>query len=219
MKQVVLFGTNSAVVIAYYQLSASEDYRVVGFTLDSEYITETSMFDLPVVPFDQLETYFPKETHEMFIPIGYSRMNALREKKYLQAKEKGYTLITHTHPSAILSPDVETGENCLIGPYTVIQHGARIGNNVIVRENCHIGHDSVIQDHCFIAGHANISGNVIIEPNCFLGASCVIRDRLILKKRSLIGAGVTMLENSDENGVYMNRSPQKLPFPSDAFKI
>lgn len=219
MKQVVLFGTNPSVILAYYQLVEDGSLKVAGFTADKAYISEEMLFGLPVVPFERVEKVFPKENHAMFIPIGYSEMNLLREKKYIQAKEKGYAFITHVHPSAILYPNVTIGENCLVGPYTVIQPGARIGNNVIIRENCHVGHDSQIKDHCFIASQSNISGNVTIEPNCFLGASCVIREGLVLRQGSLIGAGVTLLEDSRDNEVYMNRSARKLPFPSRSFKL
>lgn len=219
MKQVVLFGTNPSVIMAYYQLVEDENIKVVGFTVDKEYISEEILFALPVVSFEQVETVFPKENNAMFIPIGYSKMNALREQKYNEAKEKGYAFITYIHPTAILYPNVRIGENCHVGPYTVIQPGARIGDNVIIRENCHVGHDTGIGDHCFIAGHSNISGNVTIESNCFLGASCVIREGILLQRSSLIGAGVTMLAGSRENEVYMNRSTQKLPFPGTSIKL
>ena len=217
MKRVVLFGTSPSVIMAYYQLVEDENYEVVGFTTDKEYLTEKTLFELPVIPFDQIETTFAKEENALFIPIGYHKMNKVREQKYIQAKKNGYTFISYIHPTAILYPGVKVGENCLIGPYTIIQPDTTIGNNVIIRENCHIGHSNNINDHCFIAGHSNICGNVTIESNCFLGASCVIKDGIVLKRSSLIGAGVTMLEDSGENEAYINRAAQKLPFPSTNF--
>ena len=218
-KQVVVFGTNSAAILAYYQLFEDDAVDVIGFTMDEDYIEDDYFLKLPLVSFKNVESVFPPSQYQMFIPIGYSRMNRLRAQKYVEAKKKGYTFISSIHRTVIVFPDVEIGENCLIGANSVIQPSAQIGNNVIIRENCHIGHHTQIHDHCFIAGHSNISGNIIIESYCFLGAGSIIKDGLIIRQGSLIGAGVTMLENSNKNDVYMNRSAQKLPFPSDKIQF
>ena len=87
MKRVVLFGTSPSVIMAYYQLVEDENYEVVGFTTDKEYLTEKTLFELPVIPFDQIETTFAKEENALFIPIGYHKMNKVREQKYIQAKK------------------------------------------------------------------------------------------------------------------------------------
>jgi sugar O-acyltransferase (sialic acid O-acetyltransferase NeuD family) len=218
-ERVILFGDSAAVQMAFHQITGDDAFDVAGFTLDKDYISNKTLMNLPVVAFESVETVFPPDHFKMLIPISYLKMNTLREKKYVAAKEKGYAFISHMHPSVITGPGVEIGENCLIGPYTVIQPYAKIGNNVMIRDHCHIGHDSQIQDHCFIAGHTNVSGKTLIKSHCFLGAGSIIKHGLTVGTSCLIGAGVTLLENTDEKEVYMNRSAQKIPFPSDRIDI
>lgn len=219
MKQVILFGNSPSAVMTYYQLTDDPEYSVKGFTVDKDYIKDKSLFGLPVLPFDSIEDEFSPEHYDMLIAIAYTQMNQVREQKYKQAKSKGFNLISYVHPTAIVYPEVTIGENCQIGPYTVIQQDTIIGDNVIIRDGCHIGHNNCIEDHCFISANTNVSGHVSIESNSFLGASCTIKDRLTIKKSSLIGAGVTILNDTEEKDVYVNRTCQKLPFPSDRFLI
>jgi sugar O-acyltransferase (sialic acid O-acetyltransferase NeuD family) len=219
VRSLVLFGVGSEALIAYHQLSRCPDYRVVGFTVDAAYRSAESLFDLPVAPFEQVADRFPPREHGMHIAVGYSDMNRLRARKCAEARALGYALVTVVDPTAVVYPDVSLGENCLIGPYTVIQHAARIGDNVIIRDHCHIGHDARIQKNGFISSHAVVSGHVTLGPNCFVGSGSVIKEGLTIGKASLIGAGITMLQGSGECEVYMNRAAQKLPFPSDRFRL
>ncbi|THB80116.1 MAG: acetyltransferase [Desulfobacteraceae bacterium] len=219
MTPVVLFGNSASTAMAYHQLTADPAYSVAGFTLDRDFISQNEWFGLPMVPFEEVEQYFPPDSHDMLIAIAYTSMNTLRQERYDQAIEKGFSFASYIHPTALIYPGVSFGEHCMVGPFTVIQPDAQIGNNVVIRDHCHIGHDNRIHDHCFISGHCNISGYVTLESHCFLGAGVVVKNGLTLKRSSLIGAGVTILDNTSEHDVYMNRSAQKLPFPSDRIKI
>ncbi len=87
-------------------------------------------------------------------------------------KEKGNGLDTKAeiHPSAIL------GENCSVGPFSVISEGVVIGKNCIL-------HSQV-----FIDKNVHLGDDTIIYPGVKIYKDCKIGNRCILHSNSVIGA-------------------------------
>ncbi len=48
------------------------------------------------------------------------------------------------HPTAIISPEAKLGANVHVGPYTVIEKGASIGDGSVIEAQCFIGEDVTI---------------------------------------------------------------------------
>lgn len=92
MKKLVIFGIGEQAEIAYYYFKNDSNYKVVAFTVDKEYIDKNNLFDLPIIPFEDLTEKFSVNGYEIFIAIGYSKINKIREEKYLACKEKGYKI-------------------------------------------------------------------------------------------------------------------------------
>ena len=56
--RLVIFGNRVYAEIVWDYFSRDSDYEVVGFTVDADYISETTFCGLPVVPFEEVEKYF-----------------------------------------------------------------------------------------------------------------------------------------------------------------
>jgi len=218
MKKTIIFGTGDLGKVVYFYLKNDSSHEVVAFTANNWAIKEEKMFDLPVVPFEQIESSYPPSEYNMFIAIPYTKMNKIREKIYLESKRKGYEFVTYINSKAIRWEDLQIGENCFILENNVIQPFVKIGNDVIIWSGNHIGHHSEIGDHSFIASHVVISGKVKIGPNCFLGVNSTIRDGIRIAKECVIGAGTVILEDTEEKGVYASASSKKLSITSDKLK-
>jgi len=65
----------------------------------------------------------------MFIAIGYHDLNRIRQKKYNEAKKKGYELISYVCSNISSFGDFEVGDNCFILDNQIIQPFVKIGNN------------------------------------------------------------------------------------------
>ncbi len=100
-----------------------------------------------------------------------------------------------------------------------IQPFVKIGSNNVFWSGNHIGHDAQICDHCFITSHVVISGFTVIENNCFLGVNSTFRDGILVGAYSLIGAGATIMKNTDEESVYLAQKPFKMNKKSLDLKI
>ncbi|MGB7444068.1 MAG: UDP-3-O-(3-hydroxymyristoyl)glucosamine N-acyltransferase [Coleofasciculaceae cyanobacterium] len=72
------------------------------------------------------------------------------------------------HPTAVIAPDVQLGEDVYIGAHAVIEGGVKIGNGVCIHANVVIYPEVEIGDRTIL--HANCS----IQERSLIGADCVI---------------------------------------------
>jgi len=219
MEKVIIFGNKSTARGIFFCLKYYSDYEVVGFTVDREYLESDSLFQLPVIPFDIIETAFPPDKHKMFIAVGYVQNNKIRKERYFRSKEMGYQLINIISPKSIIHPETTLGDNCFIGHYTIISHGAKIGNNVLFGHGCMIGHDVIIGEHCFFSDGVSVAGSVNIGSCCFLGMHSTIRNKVSIGEECVIGAGAVILENTEDRSVYLGEPATLLPISSNELPL
>jgi sugar O-acyltransferase (sialic acid O-acetyltransferase NeuD family) len=202
MVDVVIFGTSQWAELAHFYLVHDSPHRVVAFTVDRAYRTETLYKGLPVAPFEELESLYPPSQVKLFIPISFKKMNQIRADRYRNAKERGYQFISYVSSKATTWPGFKCGENCFIFEDNTIQPFVEIGNNVIMWSGNHIGHHTTIKDHVMITSHVVISGCCTIEEYCFFGVNSAVRDEAVIARGTLVGMGVTIGKDTKEYEVY-----------------
>lgn len=218
-KKLIIFGEGLYTEITHQYFVDDSEYEVIAFTKDDDYRKSDNYLGLPMVDFSKVAEIYPPSEHEMFIAVSYTDMNRLREKKYYEAKSKGYKLATYISSKCSLMTKYPIGDNCFIFENNVIQPFVKIGNNVILWSGNHIGHHGIIQDHNFISSHVVVSGQCIIEPNCFIGVNSSIAHKVTIGKESLIGASSYIAKDTDPKSVYVPPKSIKLEKTSDMFKL
>lgn len=217
-KQLVIFGFGDLGQVAHHYFSTDSDYEVAAFTLDREFISQTTFCDLPLVPFDEVSDRYPPDEHDFFVALGYSKLNQLRRDKYLAAKAKGYTLASYISSRATVLNEGRIGENCFVLEDNTIQPFVTIGNNVTLWSGNHVGHHSTIHDHCFLASHIVVSGGVEIGESCFIGVNATFRDHVRIGEKCLIGAGALVLADAEPEGVYVPAATERSRVPSSRIR-
>lgn len=216
-KKVVVFGTTRFAEVVHSYLLHTSEYEIAAFTVNRSHLEEEALLDLPIVPFEDIETSHPPSDHMMFIAVGASKLNTVREQRYYEAKKKGYKLIRYVHPDVKVWPNNEIGDNTFIFEDNTIQPFVKIGNNVVLWSGNHIGHHSTIDDHTFICSHVVVSGNCKVGKNCFIGVNATLRDTISMGDNSIIGAGALIMKSTKEGELYI---PQRtLPRKSSAHDI
>jgi len=80
------------------------------------------------------------------------------------------------HPTAIIHPEAVIAEDTDIGPYAVIDRGARIGRrtqilaHVYVGPNVEIGEDCVLYAHSVVREGCRLGSRVILQPGAVIGS-------------------------------------------------
>lgn len=190
MPDLVLFGTGDLARLAHVYFDDDSDYEVVAFTADSAVVGDrTEHRGLPLVAFDRLPERFPPEAAELFVAIGYRRVNRGRAAVYERAVAAGYKLATYVSSQAIVSPAATIGRNCFLFEGAILQPFASIGDDTIVWTAAVVAHDSSVGSHCFLAPMASVSGNVVVGDYCFVGNNATVRDGVRLGESTVVGAG------------------------------
>jgi sugar O-acyltransferase (sialic acid O-acetyltransferase NeuD family) len=211
----VIYGNGSVARLVYNDLTHNSPHDVVAFCVDRDLIEEKELLGLPVVPFDEVISHFPPGKHKMFVAVGYSNVNKIREDRYLQSKKAGYEFGNFIAKTAITYPDLQIGENCVIGSHTVVHPDVKIGNNVLIGAGCLLGHDVELGDHCFVSDHVVIAGWVKVQQNCFFGSGATIRNKVSIGREAIIGAAAVIMEDVEERSVYFSEPSIKLGVTSD----
>ena len=186
--------------------------------MDQEFIKENSFKGLPIISFNIIEKKFSPDKYKMFAPIGYSQVNSLREKKFIEARDKGYDFISYVHPKATISSNAKIGKNCFIFEDNTIQPYVTIEDNCILWSGNHIGHHSIIRANCFITSHVVVSGGCEIGENTFIGVNATLRNHIKIGKSNVIGAGSLILNNTEDKKVFMEKSTEASKVPSNRIK-
>ncbi len=218
-KKLVIVGNTSNARLARYYFDIDSDYEVAAFAVNKEYVKEDSFEGLPLTALEDIEKKYPVSEYELFIAVGYTDMNKIREKLYYYCKEKGYTLANYISSRCSFLTQFPTGDNCFILEDNTIQPYVRIGNNVVLWSGNHIGHDVKIEDHNFISSHVVISGFVTVKRNCFIGVNATLRDAITIAPETLIAAGAIIMKDTEEKGVYLPARSSMFDKKSDEIKI
>ena len=201
-KKLVLVGDSALAEVAYEYFTHDSPYRVVGFSVEREYLKRENLFGLPVVPFEEIESRFDPAQHDAFVAVAYTQMNRLRTRLCQESKAKGYTLTRYVSSKAFVWHNVPIGENCFIFENNVVQPFVKIGNNVILWSGNHIGHHSEIKDNCFISSHVVVAGFVSVGENCFLGVNSSISNNRTVGRDCWVGPGVTIAVDAPDGSLY-----------------
>lgn len=81
---------------------------------------------------------------------------------------------TGVHPTAVLGKDVTLGADVYVGPYCVIESGARLGDRSVLVAGCYIGHAAVIGSDCLLYAH------VSVRERCVLGTRVIIHGGAVI---------------------------------------
>lgn len=217
-KKLVIFGNSLMAEIAYYYFKNFTDYEIIFFVSEEKYINKKKFFDIDVIT---LKSFFKKKdkSFHVFIAVGYSKLNRVRENFFKNFKEKRYTIANFVHPNAScyqnkLGSNNFIMDNVSINPYT------KIGNNNIFWSNCVIGHHSIIGDNNFFSGNSTISGDCEVKNNCFFGVNSSIKDSIKIDSDCFIDANQYVSKNLKKDTFYnLKINPKLLIKSKQVFNI
>lgn len=200
MRQILIFGAGEMARLLHFYFSREESTKVVAFTVDKEYISEESFCGLDVVDFDDALARFPPHKYEVFVAIGPSKMNSIRQEKVLEVKRRGYNLASYISPSAVCESPL--GPNSLVADFAVVNPFVKLGENNFIFESAVVSNESVVGNNCYISPRATVGTFSRVGDNSFLGTASVVNTRVRLGKFSLIGATCYISSNTEEHSVF-----------------
>lgn len=208
--KIIIYGIGPFAKLIYEYLTNSNEYEIVAFCADNEFIIEKELCNLPIIAFEEIENIYNPQYYKMLVAVGYSKMRN-RKLMFEKAKAKNYTFINYIHPSVIK-------HNFIIGENNIILAGCIIEPNVIINDNNVIwsmsllGHDCKLGNHNYISAKCLIAGHSIIKDLCFIGNGSNMINGLIIENESYLVAGTNIRKNTEQFGMYIGNPAKFLKF-------
>ena len=207
-EKIVIVGDGEFAEIAYEYFTYDSSYTVVAFAVENNYITKDSLFELPVITFEEMEKLYSPKEYKVFTAITFTNLNRVRTRLYKEAKNKGYNFVSYVSSKAFVWRNAKIGENCFIFENTNIQYNVEIGNNVVLWSGDHICHRTKIKDNCFVGSNVVISGYCEVGENSFLGANSTFVNNISIGDNSFVAAGALITKSYGDN-LLLKGSPAK----------
>ncbi len=208
-KKIVLIGDSAFAEIAYEYFTHDSSYEVVGFSVETEYLKQETLFGLPIVPFEKIEDFYDPAEVYFYAALVYTQLNRLRTRLYYAAKDKGFRPASYVSSRAFRWSNVALGEHCFIFEDNTLQPFVKIGNNVVLWSGNHIGHHSLIRDNCFISSHVVISGFCDIGENSFLGVNATLANNITIGKDNWISPNIAIMKNTEDASLFKAEQSDK----------
>lgn len=216
-QKAVIFGTGGFAEVVDFYLSRDSEFAVAGFTATGDAAAAGEFRGRPLVPFEEVAVRFPPGEHKMFVAVGYTKLNTVREQFCREARAIGYELLTYVCSKATHWGDTQIGDNVFVFEDNTVQPFVSIGDGTILWSGNHIGHHSSIGNYCFITSHVVVSGYCRIGNRCFLGVNSTIADDTVIADDNIIGPGALIQKPTSPGEAYIAERTQKFPKPSSRF--
>ncbi len=213
MIDLIIYGTGKLGQMMYYLLLEDSRYNVVCFSADLEYCSKDTLLSLPLVPFNEIERMYPPSRYKMLTVLGGLGGAEARVEMFTRAKDKGYEHINYIHPSVIMEGCIETGENNIVFPYSILGFSGKMGNNNILREKVYIGHDFEMGSHNFIGVGCNIGGESKIGNCSYIAMGTTVTNNIVIQEQTFIGIGSLVLKDTEKNSKYYGQPAKKVSIP------
>ena len=183
---------------------------VVAFTLEQQHLQLEGFEALPVVAWEEITPMYPPEDHDLVIPLGWSQVNAVRERIYAQAKAMGYGLPGFQAPSASVMSDLPSQSNTIIYTQAMVGTKTRLGENVYISSGTNISHHCVVEDHVFIASGVLTGGNCHIERNAVIGLGAILRSGVRIGQGAFVGMGAVVTLDVEPHTVVVGHPARRI---------
>lgn len=215
MTPLIIFGTGKIADCVAQYFERSEDYELIGFTCDDDFVSRSHFRDRPVFPLSQLVNLYPPPEVQLFIALGYQGLNQLRQERFEHVKSLGYRcahLIVQGQENI-----QQIGENSIVMDQVAIQPEVKIGANVFIWGGAMIGHHAQIEDHAWITGSANIGGCVKIGSGSFIGLNATIAQEVHIGERCILGANTLTTSSLTDQAVKVSKETDLFRLNSSQF--
>lgn len=101
---------------------------------------------------------------------------------------RGAAFLTVVHPTAIIAPNAQVGEGCVICPYAIVSDAARIGRFALLNYHSSLGHDAAVGNFAVLSPYATLGGGAFIGDEVFLGLHAAVSPGKNIGVRSKVSA-------------------------------
>jgi len=202
--RILIYGAGRGGQLVAEMLSFTTAIQVVGMVDDNSDLWGKMVAGIEVLGGRELmmDLWLQKRFDAVVISIATPATMGLRKELYLGLKEASLAFINAIHPSAMISPSAQIGENNVISAGVVIGTMAQVGNNNRISAHCNIEHHSKVGDHNFFGSHCVTGGVVTVKNNCVFGLGSIIDSLLCIGNNVQLANGAIVTRDLPDGSVF-----------------
>jgi serine O-acetyltransferase len=118
-----------------------------------------------------------------------------RQAEISRARHAGIVLASACHPSALVMPDAELGENVVLHARAYVGYRAEVHDGAIVNVGAQIDHHSALHRCATMDPGAVVAGNVTIGERAHVHAGAIVINRIRIGEDAIVGAGAVVIRD------------------------
>lgn len=209
MRNFIIFGKGDFADILTYIIEEEMQRNVAAYTVSKELLDMDSYHGKPVVPYEELESFYKPSDYA--ISLGYEAQDMYRTRKKMQEEltKKGFLFENVISKSANLTnAKIGVGniimQNCLLAPFS------SVGDGNVLWATAQIQHHNKVGNFNCIAPGAAACGYVNINNNCFIGTNATVKSNVTIADYTLVGAGAYVTEDTKKCDVIVPARSQRI---------
>lgn len=203
MENILLLGAGGHAHSVVDSIEEKGIYNIIGF-LDIEFMQERKFRNYQVLGTDaDMQSCFNNGIRNAFVTIGFMGRGNIRNKLYDQLKKIGYTIPNIIANTAVVSKNAIFGNGIFVGKGAVVNSGAKIGNMCIINTGAIVEHGCIVEEYSHIAVGSVLCGDVSVGRETLVGANATVIQGRKIGSNCIIGAGVTIRKNIEDNNVVL----------------
>jgi sugar O-acyltransferase (sialic acid O-acetyltransferase NeuD family) len=172
-----------------WEWSNAAGFVVRGFVDDNP---KTDFTRLPAPYLGNVAEYRHQEGEGFVCGIGKP---ATRRGVVGRMQQRGGSLVTIIHPTAIVAHTATIEAGCVICPFALISANAYVGVGSVVYYHSSVDHDARIGPWAQISGHCDIMGGAQLGEAVFLGSHAAILPGIRVGDDAVVGAGAVVTKD------------------------
>src|SRR5829696_7102348 len=143
--KLAIWGAGGHALVVADIVRLNGEYNIVGFLDDlNPDRRDEELYGATVLGGrERLESLRSEGVRHLILGFGNC---AARLRLSALVREKGFSLATAIHPSAIVATDASIGAGTVVTAGAVINPGSRIGENAVVNTLASVGHECLVDD-------------------------------------------------------------------------
>jgi acetyltransferase EpsM len=201
--RIVIYGAGRGGYMVAEVLRFDPAVQIVGMVDDNVDIWEKRVADIAVLGGREhlINMWTQNHFDAAVISIATPATMDLRKNLYLGLKEAGIAFTNAIHPSAVISPSAQIGENNVISAGVNIGTMVQVGNNNRISTHCNIEHHSSIGSHNFFSAHCVTGGAITVGDECIFGLGSIIESLLRIGNGVQVDSGMVVRQNLPDNRI------------------
>ncbi|MCW5589285.1 MAG: acetyltransferase [Legionellales bacterium] len=194
MNELLIIGAGGHGKVVADTANATQKWDRIAF-LDDRYPAIKQLLQFPILDkFEQLEKVIQKYS-SIIVAIGD---NQRRLSLTNTLRNKGLSIATLIHPSAIIGSEVVIEEGSVIFANSVINASTHIGLACIINSAATVEHDCKLGAGVHISPKACLAGTVTVGDLSWVGMGANIIQNVTIGQSVIIGAGSVVINNIDD---------------------